>query len=71
MSERDILTHASRVSHEEAIEKARAEYEKFRKQMLEGPSPVERHFVEAVQEVKKLEKGKARDVRRPRKKKKK
>jgi hypothetical protein len=44
-SERDILTHAGKVSHEEAIEKARAEYEKFRKQILEKPSPVERHFV--------------------------
>jgi len=38
VTERDILTHSGRVSHEEAIEKARAEYEKFRKQMLEEPS---------------------------------
>ena len=58
ISERDILTHAGKVSHEEAIEKARTEYEKFRKQWLEEPSPVERHFIEAVQEVKKLEKKK-------------
>ena len=35
--------------------------------MLEEPSPVERHFVEAVQEVKQLEKGKARTVRNKRK----
>jgi len=40
VSERDILTHSGKVSHEEAIEKARAEYEKFRQQMLEEPSPV-------------------------------
>ena len=67
VSERDILTHAGRVGHEEAIEKARAEYEKFRKQILEEPSPVERHFIEAVQEVKNLEKGKARCTRKGKK----
>ena len=70
VTERDILTHSGKVSHEEAIEKARAEYEKFRKQMLEEPSPVERHFVEAVQEVKQLEKGKARVTPKRKKKKK-
>jgi len=70
VSERDILTHAGTISHEEAIEKARAEYEKFRKQVLEESSPVERHFIEAVQEVKQLEKGKARTTHKRKKKKK-
>lgn len=56
VSERDILTHAGRVSHEAALEKARIEYEEFRKRTLEEPSPVERHFIAAVEEVKKLEK---------------
>jgi len=56
VSERDILTHAGRVSHEAALEKARDEYEKYREQALEEPSPVERHFIAAVEEVKKLEK---------------
>lgn len=60
VSERDILTHAGAVSHEAAIEKARSEYEKFRKKMLEEPSPVERHFIEAVRETKQLEKGKSK-----------
>ena len=58
VSEREILKHADRISHEEAIEKARIEYDKFRKQLLEAPSPVERHFIEAVREVKELEKRK-------------
>jgi hypothetical protein len=71
VSERDILTHSGRVSHEEAIEKAHAEYEKFRKQMLEELSPVERHFIEAVQEVKQLEKSKAQTTGNKRKEKKK
>jgi hypothetical protein len=58
VSEQEILKHAGRISHEEAIEKARIEYDKFRKQLLEAPSPVERHFIEAVREVKELEKRK-------------
>jgi hypothetical protein len=64
VSERDILTHAGMVSHEEAIEKARIEYEKYRKTLLEESSPVERHFIEAVSEVKKLEKQKPRKGKR-------
>jgi len=64
VSERDILTHAGRVSHEAALEKARIEYEKFRKRALKEPSPVERHFIEAVKEVKKLEQKKPRKRKR-------
>jgi len=66
VSEREILRHAGKVRHEAAIEKARAEYEKFRKKMLEEPSPVERHFIEAIQEVKKLEKNEALKTRKKR-----
>ncbi|MCG3127349.1 MAG: hypothetical protein CHACPFDD_02208 [Phycisphaerae bacterium] len=54
LSERDILTHAGKVSHDDALEKAEAEYEKYRAQQAALPSPVERHFEEAVQEVKRL-----------------
>jgi len=67
VSDRDILTHAGMVSHEEAIEKARIEYEKYRKKLLEESSPVERHFIEAVSEVKELEKHKPRTTRTKRK----
>jgi len=56
ISERDILTHAGTISHEQAIEKARLEYEKFRQSISDEPSPVEQHFVKAVKEVKQLEK---------------
>lgn len=66
VSERDILTHAGRVSHEAALEKARIEYEKFRERALEEPSPVERHFIEAVKEVKQLEKKRPRTTRKTR-----
>ncbi|WP_035259017.1 virulence RhuM family protein [Desulfatirhabdium butyrativorans] len=67
VSERDILTHSGKVSYEAALEKARIEYEKFRKRALEEPSPVERHFVEAVNELKKLENHKPRTTRKTRK----
>ena len=59
VSERNILKHAGSVSHKVAIDKARGEYDTFRMQMTEEPSPVERHFIDAVKRVKKLEESKA------------
>jgi len=64
VSDRDILTHAGGVSHEEAAEKARAEYEKYHALHAGDPSPVEKDFIKAVTEVKALEK-----IKKPRKKK--
>jgi len=64
---RIVQKHAGKISHEAAIEKARSEYEKFRKQMLDASSPVERHFLEAVREVKEMEKGKPASARKNRK----
>lgn len=61
ISDRDILTHAGKISHDEAIEKAHAEYTKYHKQLLERPSLVERHFFEAIEEAKKIEKKKPRN----------
>ena len=54
LSERDILTHAGGVSHEVALARAHAEYEKFRVIEADRPSPVERHFEEAVEEARRL-----------------
>jgi hypothetical protein len=54
ISERDILTHPGKVSHAEAMVRARGEYERYRKQMLETLSPVEQHFLEAIDKVKEL-----------------
>lgn len=56
ISERNILSHVGRISHDEAIEKAHVEYAKFSKKLLEASSLVERHFIEAIKEVKKIEK---------------
>lgn len=59
ISERDILTHAGKVSHDDAMTLAATQYEKYRKQQAALPSSVERHFDEAVAEVKQLTKPKS------------
>jgi hypothetical protein len=59
-----ILSHAGKVSHEAALARAEAEFEKFHRIEDAKPSPVEQHFIEAIEQVKQLEKSK-----RPKKKK--
>jgi len=51
LSEREILTHAGNISHEQAKLKAEGEFEKFRVQQNELPSPVEKHFEEAIKKL--------------------
>jgi hypothetical protein len=60
LSERSILVHAGTISHEDAVEKARAEYDRYRKRLDLKPSPVELHFMEAIKEAKDLEKSRKR-----------
>ena len=54
MTRREILTHAGKVSHEAAKQKAEAEFEKYREAQKALPQPVDRDFEEALDEVKKL-----------------
>ena len=65
LAERDILTHAGKVSHDAAVEKAGREYERFSKAEDQKPSLVDKHFDEAVKKAKALESGKSKG--RPRK----
>jgi hypothetical protein len=58
ISEREILNHLGKVSHEAALAKAEAEFEKFRALEDAQPSPVEEAFKEAVQKAKQIEAGK-------------
>lgn len=51
ITERELLTHAGKVSHEVAIEKAHAVYDEYRQKTAELPSPVERDFEAAVRKV--------------------
>jgi len=54
LGDRDILTHAGRISADVAKNKAQAEYEKWHDRQLEQPSAVERHFIEATQAAKQI-----------------
>jgi hypothetical protein len=54
VSERDILDHAGKVSQENARLKAEAEYDRYRALTASDPSPVEKHFEKAVEELKQI-----------------
>ncbi len=51
LGDRDILTHAGTISHEQALRKAELEFEKFRVLQLAQPSQVEKDFDEAVKKL--------------------
>jgi len=55
LSGREILTHAGKVSHDEALDKAQIEYEKYRAAYLNEVSPVEQHFLKSVEELEQIE----------------
>jgi hypothetical protein len=51
LSEREILQHAGKISHDEALQKAELEFEKYRAGLLAQTSRVERDFDEAVKKL--------------------
>ncbi len=55
MTRRDILAAKGRVTHQQAINKAHTEYEKYRKKQDKMLSPVEQHFIESIKELEALE----------------
>lgn len=55
LNEREILTHAGKITHKKAKEKANEEYDKFHALTNSEPSLVEKHFLEVVEKTKKLE----------------
>jgi len=54
LTEHNILQQAGTISHEIAIAKAGAEYEKFHKRILEEPTQAEKHFEEALKKLKEI-----------------
>ena len=54
MTRRDILKTKGTVTHKQALEKAYSEYEKYKKREDEILSPVEQHFIESFEELKKI-----------------
>ncbi len=55
MTGRDILTHAGKVSHQAALDKARDEYETYHQRVLAEPTVAEQDFVEATEQIKRIE----------------
>lgn len=56
MTRRDILTHKGKVSHQQALEKAHIEYDKYSKKMNVQLAAVEQHFLESISTLEELEK---------------
>ena len=48
MTRRDILTTSGHVSHKQAMEKAHAEYDKYKNRLEDSLSPVERDFIKNI-----------------------
>jgi hypothetical protein len=66
----EILDHAGRISHEQAVERAAEEFEKYRALQANQPAAVDRHFEAAIEEMKRIEGGKAgKSPAKPRRKK--
>lgn len=55
LSDRDILTHAGRISADTAKLKAESQFEVWNTRVINEPSAVERHFAEAIGAAKRIE----------------
>jgi len=61
MTGRELLDHAGTVSHQAALDKAHVEYDAYQQRRLAEPTEVEKHFIEAEGEVKRLEQGRPKE----------
>jgi len=66
LSDRELLTHAGSISHDDAIQTSTLEYERYTAHQRTLPSSAEHHFDDAVRDVKKIEQ--KRKKRGPKKK---
>jgi hypothetical protein len=55
LSERHVLSHAGRVSHETAVSKAELEYDRFAAARATLAGPVDKDFDQAIRDVKQIE----------------
>ena len=55
LAKKDILTHSGKVSHDDAMEKAHNEYEKYKKRISNELSEVEKHYLQEIKELEKME----------------
>ena len=54
MTRREILKTKGGVSHQQAIEKAHAEYDKFKKKQDDNLSPVEKDFIKSIDKLEQI-----------------
>lgn len=64
LSEREILTHAGRISHEAAVARAESEYDRFAAARPALPNPVDVHFAEAMQQIDQLDRTHPKRIRK-------
>lgn len=55
LSERDILTHAGKISSEAAMEHASAEFDKYKQRQLEEKTMAEKDFEKSLRQLEKIE----------------
>ncbi len=55
MNRKDILNDAGKISHEEAMNHAKKEYDKYKDRISLKPSEVELHYLESIKDLEKLE----------------
>src|SRR6056297_2251903 len=58
MTRKEILNHSGKISHEQALQKAQAEYEKYKELTKNELSEVEKHFLEQITDTTKKLKNK-------------
>ncbi len=58
MSDNEILTHAGRISHQQATQKVIGEYDKYKERTKNELSAVEKHFLESIDKTAKMLTGK-------------
>lgn len=56
LSDREVLDHAGKVSQQQAEQKAKMEYQLFKDNYVNLQTPVERHFEQAIKDVKAIAK---------------
>jgi len=55
LSEREVLTHAGKITHDDAVFRANAEFDKFKQRQLEAKTVVEIDFEKSLKELNQLE----------------
>lgn len=55
MNRKDILNGAGKISHEEAMNHVKKEYDKYKDRISLKPSEVELHYLESIKDLEKLE----------------